>query len=51
MKAIEKYAQIEGQVDQTVKALEGITQEEFDWKPCQHENVRSIGDMFRHLTR
>ena len=49
MQAIEKYAQIEGQVDQTVKALEGITQEEFDWKPVQHEKVRSIGDMFRHL--
>jgi uncharacterized damage-inducible protein DinB len=49
MKAIEKYAQIEGQVDQTVKALEGITQEEFDWKPVQHEKVRSIGDMFRHV--
>jgi uncharacterized damage-inducible protein DinB len=49
MKAIEKYAQIEGQGDQTVKALEGITQEEFDWKPVQHEKVRSIGDMFRHI--
>jgi uncharacterized damage-inducible protein DinB len=49
MQAIEKYAQIEGQVDQTVKALEGITQEEFDWKPVQHEKVRSIGDMFRHV--
>lgn len=49
MKAIEKYAQIEGQVDQTVKALEGITQGEFDWKPVQHENVRSIGEMFRHV--
>jgi len=49
MKAIEKYAQIEGQVDQTVKALEGITQAEFDWKPVQHANVRAIGDMFRHL--
>ena len=49
MNAIEKYAQIEGQVDQTVKALEGITQEEFDWKPVQHEKVRSIGDMFRHV--
>ena len=49
MKAIEKYAQIEGQVDQTVKALEGITQEEFDWKPVPHEKVRSISDMFRHV--
>jgi len=49
MKAIEKYAQIEGQVDQTVKALEGITQQEFDWKPVPHEKVRSIGDMFRHV--
>ena len=49
MEAIEKYAQIEGQVDQTVKALEGITPGEVDWKPVQHEKVRSIGDMFRHV--
>ena len=47
MKALEKYPQIEGQLDQTVSALQGISQEEFDWKPVQHEKVRSIGDMMR----
>ncbi len=49
MKAIEKYAGIEGQLEQTVQALQGISQEEFDWKPVQHEKVRSIGDMMRHV--
>jgi uncharacterized damage-inducible protein DinB len=49
MKALEKYAAIEGQMEQTVKALEGISQEEFDWKPVQHEKVRTIGDMMRHV--
>jgi uncharacterized damage-inducible protein DinB len=51
MKAIEKYPQIEGQLDQTVSALQGISQEEFDWKTVQHEKVRSIGDMMRHLVQ
>ena len=49
MKALEKYSYIEGQLDQTVNALAGITQEEFDWKPVQHEKVRSIGDLMRHI--
>ena len=49
MKAIEKYAAIEGQLEQTVQALQGISQTEFDWKPVQHEKVRSIGDMMRHV--
>ena len=49
MKAIEKFAMIEGQLEQTVSALEGISQEEFDWKPVQHEKVRSIGDLLRHI--
>jgi uncharacterized damage-inducible protein DinB len=51
MKALEKYAYIEGQLDQTVNALAGITQEEFDWKPVQHEKVRSIGDLMRHIVQ
>ena len=51
MKALEKYSYIEGQLDQTVNALAGITQEEFDWKPVQHEKVRSIGDMMRHIVQ
>jgi uncharacterized damage-inducible protein DinB len=51
MNALEKYAQIEGQLEQTVNALEGISQAEFDWKPVQHEKVRSIGDMMRHLVQ
>jgi len=51
MKALEKYSFIEGQLDQTVNALAGITQEEFDWKPVQHEKVRSIGDMMRHIVQ
>jgi uncharacterized damage-inducible protein DinB len=51
MNALEKYAQIEGQLEQTVNALEGISQAEFDWKPVQHEKIRSIGDMMRHLVQ
>jgi len=51
MKALEKYSSIEGQLDQTVNALAGITQEEFDWKPVQHEKVRSIGDLMRHIVQ
>jgi uncharacterized damage-inducible protein DinB len=51
MKALEKYSSIEGQLDQTVNALTGITQEEFDWKPVQHEKVRSIGDLMRHIVQ
>ncbi len=51
MKALEKYSSIEGQLDQTVNALAGITQEEFNWKPVQHEKVRSIGDMMRHIVQ
>ena len=51
MKALEKYPQIEGQLDQTVSALQGISQAEFDWKPVQHEKIRSIGDMMRHLVQ
>ncbi len=51
MKALEKYSFIEGQLDQTVNALAGITQEEFDWKPVQHEKVRSIGDLMRHIVQ
>ena len=49
MKAIEKYALIEGQLEQTVQAVEGISQDEFDWKPVPHEKVRSIGDIMRHI--
>ena len=51
MKALEKYSYIEGQLDQTVNALAGVTQEEFDWKPVQHEKVRSIGDLMRHIVQ
>ena len=51
MKAMEKYGYIEGQLDQTVNALAGVTQEEFDWKPVQHEKVRSIGDIMRHIVQ
>jgi uncharacterized damage-inducible protein DinB len=51
VKALEKYAQIEGQLDQTLNALQGVTQEEFDWKPVQHEKVRSIGDIARHIAQ
>jgi uncharacterized damage-inducible protein DinB len=51
MNALEKYAQIEGQLEQTVNALQGISQAEFDWKPVPHEKIRSIGDMMRHLVQ
>lgn len=51
MKAIEKYPQMETQLDQTVQALEGVGQEELDWKPVQHEKVRSIGDIMRHIVQ
>jgi uncharacterized damage-inducible protein DinB len=51
MKALEKYPLMEAQLDQTVQALEGVSQAELDWKPVQHEKVRSIGDMMRHLVQ
>jgi len=51
MKALEKYPLMEGQLDQTIQALEGVSQAELDWKPVQHEKVRSIGDMMRHLVQ
>jgi uncharacterized damage-inducible protein DinB len=51
MKALEKYAQIEGQLDQTIQAMQGVSQEELEWKPVQHEKVRSIGDMMRHIVQ
>jgi uncharacterized damage-inducible protein DinB len=51
MNAVEKYPGIEGQLEQTISALEGISQEEFDWKSVQHEKVRSIGDMMRHIVQ
>ena len=34
MKALEKYPQMETQLDQTLQALEGVSQEELEWKPC-----------------
>jgi uncharacterized damage-inducible protein DinB len=51
MKALEKYPLMEAQLDQTIQALEGVSQAELDWKPVQHEKVRSIGDMMRHLVQ
>jgi uncharacterized damage-inducible protein DinB len=51
MKAIEKYPQFDAQLEQTVSALEGVTQEELDWKPVQHEKVRTIGDIMRHIVQ
>ena len=51
MNALEKYPQMETQLDQTVQALEGVGQEELDWKPVQHEKVRSIGDIMRHIVQ
>jgi uncharacterized damage-inducible protein DinB len=51
MKAIEKYPQMETQLEQTVQALDGVGQEELDWKPVQHEKVRSIGDIMRHIVQ
>src|SRR5262245_52790849 len=51
MNALEKYPQMEAQLEQTVQALEGVGQEELDWKPVQHEKVRSICDMMRHIVQ
>jgi uncharacterized damage-inducible protein DinB len=51
MKALEKYPQMETQLDQTVQALDGVGQEELDWKPVQHDKVRSIGDIMRHIVQ
>ena len=51
MKALEKYPQMETQLKQTLQALEGVTQEELEWKPVQHEKVRTIGDMMRHIVQ
>jgi uncharacterized damage-inducible protein DinB len=51
MKALEKYPQMETQLDQTLQALEGVSQEELEWKPVQHEKVRTIGDMMRHIVQ
>jgi uncharacterized damage-inducible protein DinB len=51
MNALEKYPQFEAQLDQTLQALEGVGQEELDWKPVQHEKVRTIGDMMRHIVQ
>jgi len=51
MTALDKYPQFEAQLEQTISALEGVTQEELDWKPVQHEKVRSIGDMMRHVVQ
>jgi len=51
MKALEKYPQMEAQLDQTIQALDGVSQEELDWKPVQHEKVRSIGDIMRHIVQ
>jgi uncharacterized damage-inducible protein DinB len=51
MTALDKYPQFEAQLEQTINALEGVTQQELDWKPVQHEKVRSIGDMMRHIVQ
>jgi uncharacterized damage-inducible protein DinB len=51
MTALDKYPQFEAQLEQTISALEGVTQQELDWKPVQHEKVRSIGDMMRHVVQ
>jgi len=51
MKALEKYPQMEAQLEQTLQALDGVSQEELDWKPVQHEKVRSIGDIMRHIVQ
>jgi uncharacterized damage-inducible protein DinB len=51
MQALEKYPQAEAQMEQTIQALQGVSQEELDWKPVQHEKVRTIGDMMRHLVQ
>jgi uncharacterized damage-inducible protein DinB len=51
MTALDKYPQFEAQLEQTISALEGVNQEELDWKPVQHEKVRSIGDIMRHIVQ
>jgi uncharacterized damage-inducible protein DinB len=51
MTALDKYPQFEAQLEQTISALEGVNQEELDWKPMQHEKVRSIGDIMRHIVQ
>jgi uncharacterized damage-inducible protein DinB len=51
MNALEKYPQMASQHEQTLQALEGVSQEELDWKPVQHEKVRTIGDMMRHIVQ
>jgi uncharacterized damage-inducible protein DinB len=51
MNALEKYPQMQTQLEQTLQALEGVSQEELDWKPVQHEKVRTIGDMMRHVVQ
>jgi uncharacterized damage-inducible protein DinB len=51
MNALEKYPQMETQLNDTLQALEGVTQEELEWKPVQHEKVRTIGDMMRHIVQ
>ena len=51
MKALEKYPQMETQLNETLQALEGVSQEELEWKPVQHEKVRTIGDMMRHIVQ
>jgi uncharacterized damage-inducible protein DinB len=51
MNALEKYPQMQTQHEQTLQALEGVSQEELDWKPVQHEKVRTIGDMMRHIVQ
>jgi hypothetical protein len=47
----QELANIEAQIEQTINALQGVNQEELDWKPVQHEKVRSIGDMMRHIVQ
>jgi uncharacterized damage-inducible protein DinB len=51
MTALDKYPQMEAQLEQTLQALEGVTQEDLEWKPVQHEKVRTIGDMMRHIVQ
>lgn len=51
MQALERYPQAETQMEQTIQAMQGVNQEELDWKPVQHEKVRTIGDMMRHLVQ
>jgi uncharacterized damage-inducible protein DinB len=51
MTALEKYPQMESQLNDTLQALDGVSQEELEWKPVQHEKVRTIGDMMRHIVQ